>query len=376
MLRDFWAAPRLEVRREDRKRERAAFSVYRSYADPLAAATTSVFWRLHEAFYDPGRAAYLKFADPVTEFQRYKKESTVYRLAALFGWIQAFRRDLSFFTLDDKTRVHAVEEAVGALEHALAEGKLVEARRAKELAELWGVALPEDPDLISEAAVEMEEAVKTRHHVDELWQVARMADGEKLRVCATAASALARSAGAKKVPRETLEAELTDAVRILAVREAWIFRDQQGAIGDVMLEEILPGGSAGRRFDVKGYAAFHKMLYEDIEPAKNVWQGLRVRAYRDTKADSGRALRHVDQNWFGPIEKMLDGVDLREENGTDARVVQLRKILVATARILVSIVSVDERPGSVSEITVRTAKEVLCDKEQEGKRSTGDDASS
>jgi hypothetical protein len=85
VLRDFWAAPWLEVRRENRERKRAAFSVYRSYVDPLAAATTSVFWRLHEAFYEPGRAAYLKFPEPVTEFQRYKKESTVYRLAALFG---------------------------------------------------------------------------------------------------------------------------------------------------------------------------------------------------------------------------------------------------------------------------------------------------
>lgn len=150
--------------------------------------------------------------------------------------------------------MHSVEEAIGALEHALAEGKLVEARRTEKLAELWGIALPGDPDSASEAAVEMEEAVKTRHGLDELWRVAGMSDEEKLQVCATAACVLARSSGQKEIPQETLEAELSDAVGILAVREAWIFRDQQGAIGDVMLEEISPGRIVDRRFDVKGYA--------------------------------------------------------------------------------------------------------------------------
>ena len=85
VLRDFWAAPRLETRRETRERRRAAFAVYTSYADPLAAAAASVFWRLNEAFYEPARAAYLKVPEPATEFHRYKLESTIYRLAALLG---------------------------------------------------------------------------------------------------------------------------------------------------------------------------------------------------------------------------------------------------------------------------------------------------
>jgi hypothetical protein len=155
-------------------------SVYRTYADPLAAAAASVFWRLYEAFYQPSRVTYLKLPEPITEFQRYKKESSVYRFGALFGWIRALRRDLSFFTVDDKTRVHTVEEAITTFEEALVEGKFVEAQRAADLAKLWGIALPEDPDLSSEAAVKMEEAVKFRYHIDELWRVAEMKEEEKL----------------------------------------------------------------------------------------------------------------------------------------------------------------------------------------------------
>ena len=58
---------------------------------------------------------------------------------------------------------------------------------------------------------------------------------------------------------------------------------------------------------------------------------------------------------------MLDSLDLRQEDGSDARVHQLRMTLVATARILVSVASVQERPGSVSEGTVKAAKKVIAD---------------
>lgn len=367
ILRDFWAAPQLEVRREDRERERAAFSVYRSYVDPLAAASTSVFWRLHEAFYDPGRAAYLKFPEPVTEFQHYKKQSTIYRLAALFGWIQAFRRELSFFTLDDKTRVHDVEEAVRALEQALAEGRLVEAKRTKELAELWHIGIPRDPDQISEASVKMEEAVKTKHRIDELWRVAELTYEEKLGVCATAASSLVRSVEQKKeVSQETLEAEVNKAVDILAVREAWIFRDQQAAIGDVMLEQLPSSSIAGRRFDVKGYAAFDAMMNESMSSTHHV--GERIQddvnhsANRDTDQPFGQ---HPGRKWLELIEKMLDGVDVSRKDHSDARPHQLREVLVSTARILVSVANVKERPGSVTEATVEAAKKVLKDHKED-----------
>jgi hypothetical protein len=106
------------------------------------------------------------------------------------------------------------------------------------------------------------------------------------------------------------------------------------------------------------------MLRGGHEPAKDVRRELQDGTDRGLAADPKRVVRYSDRNWFGPIEKMLDGVDLRREDSTDARVSQLRKTLVAAAHLLVSVASVEERPGSVSEVTLRAAKKVLRDHEK------------
>ena len=338
LLRDFVAAPRNELAREERQRRRAAFALYGSYADPLAAAATAVFWRLEEAFYHPGRAAYLELSEPVTEFQRYKLESTVYRLAALLGWIRAFRRELSFFSLDDRTRLYDLEREIGGLGKALAEGKREEARRAERLSTLWGVGLPGDGDRVMEASVKMEEAVKTRHGLNDLWRMRERPDDEQLAICATAAETLCRSVGEDGIASEKLREALPRAVDILGVREAWIFRDQQAAIGDLMLRELkgepVAAGPGARRFEVMGYGAFDAMLREPSEDAPG-------------------------RRWIGLLRRMLTELNVREDDGSDARVYQLRMTLLATAKILVAVAGVPERPGSVDEETASRAREVI-----------------
>lgn len=172
----------------------------------------------------------------------------------------------------------------------------------------------------------------------------------------------------KEIPPGTVEAKLPEAVGILAVREAWIFRDQQGAIGDVMLEEISSNGTATRRFDVKGYAAFDAILREGLETTGHAEEELDNGIDRETVSGVQPPFgsRH-DRLWFELIERMLNGLDLRQEHGSDARVNQLRMTLVATARILVSVASVRERPGSVSEGTVKAAKKVIADHDERTK---------
>lgn len=338
IFRDFVAVPRNELAREERQRKRAAFALFGSYADPLAAAATAVFWRLEEAFYHPGRATYLELPKPVTEFQRYKFESTVYRLAALLGWIRAFRRELSFFSLDDRTRLHRLEEEIRGFGNALAEGKREEVRRAERLGRFWGIELPEDADRVMEASVSMEEAVKTRHKLDDLWRIRERPPEEQATICCTAADALCRSSGVPEVPLEVAAANVPGAVEILGVREAWVFREQQAAIGDVMLEEISAERSGGRvavrRFEVIGYGPFDLLL-------------------RRAEADA------PERRWVGLLERMLMGLDLRGGEEWDARIFQLHEALLATARILVAVAEVEERPGSVEEPTVKRAQEII-----------------
>ena len=103
----------IEARKQHRKNE---MEVYRRYADPLASAASSLLWRLNEIFHQKGRESYL--IAPATEFERYKKTSSVYRIASLLGWIRAFRRELSFFEVSDRRRLTALKSALRALESA------------------------------------------------------------------------------------------------------------------------------------------------------------------------------------------------------------------------------------------------------------------
>jgi hypothetical protein len=69
LLRDLLGPLFLDALRERRERRKAALAVYGAYADPLAATTEYLFWRLREIFYEPSRAVYLKLPEPNTEYQ-------------------------------------------------------------------------------------------------------------------------------------------------------------------------------------------------------------------------------------------------------------------------------------------------------------------
>ena len=81
------------------------------------------------------------------------------------------RRELSFFTIDDRTRPKTVEDAIRELESALADGRHEEMRRIETLARLWALELPDDYRKRSEISVEIEGEIKTRYHLDEMWEL-------------------------------------------------------------------------------------------------------------------------------------------------------------------------------------------------------------
>src|SRR5690606_149979 len=87
----------IEDRDEKQRLERKSDGdIFRLYADPLAEATRALFYRLKEIVEVNGRAIYLSPEAPQTEYNKYKFTSTLYRLAAVLGWIRAFRRDRSY----------------------------------------------------------------------------------------------------------------------------------------------------------------------------------------------------------------------------------------------------------------------------------------
>ena len=157
ILRDFVA----KWWSDHRDSQRSSDDIYRGYAEPLAAAATSLMWRLLEVFGSDGRGSFLVASEPRTVFEDYKLRSTYYRLAALLGWIRALRRELSFLRLAGKRRIEIIDDAIEQLERSLADGHHVEIKRLEGLLHLWQIPPSSEKVEKGKLAVDVENVVKT-----------------------------------------------------------------------------------------------------------------------------------------------------------------------------------------------------------------------
>ena len=253
--------------REKRADEKTALSVYRNYADPLLHASISLFWRLRETLVDEGRGAYLKNNGSESEFDKYKFDSTLYRLATIIAWLRAYKRELAFFSVKEASKLEALHRAIAELEKALADGDHVEGQRLRAVSDLWGIPTPTEAEEASKRAVAIEHALKhssipTEGDYFSLLQADR---STQERVCRDIADYLANEAGTATVPPEVLRETLARAAQALSTREAWLYRDFQSGIGDLMIEIIH---DAGRRFDVIGFKGFEQLLQSEDKETK------------------------------------------------------------------------------------------------------------
>jgi hypothetical protein len=112
---------RMSSKREDKKKE---IERLRLYIEPLVVSAKKLFWRLDEVFSSEGSGAYLRSDVPNSEYNQYKKASTLYRLASVLGWKRAFRRELMLVNLDLIAEFTNVEKALVDLEKAMADAKI------------------------------------------------------------------------------------------------------------------------------------------------------------------------------------------------------------------------------------------------------------
>ena len=295
---------------EERREKTAALrAVYSRYGDPLSSSTVSLMWRLHEALELPGRGRFLKLAglpaatNKYSTFGAYKKLSTLYRLAVLLGWIRACRREFSYLKVAGQDKAEPIDAAMAEFESALADGPAVEVERLEKLCTLWGLNAPADENRRSSAAVDLEAAIDEfmeATHTDEIFT---MTDHDKHGLASCAASAITGAFKVQAVPSNVLTQTWARAVQIIDIKEAWIYRDWQSAIGDLMLRPVDNGD---RRFDVISYGEFESICTTGTDEEKK---------------------------WISRISAVFDGIDVSVRNQYDHRPDQLLAVMRATARL-------------------------------------------
>lgn len=269
----------------------------RLYADPLREAVSSLKFRLQEII-EKKQGRYLRSDAPKTPFLTYKRISTLYRIAALLGWIRAVRRERSY--LDPKLASASSEmKLIGKIEAALADGDHVELQRLQELMALWGITTIPSADQAHLAnRIDAERAdFLAANDVLAAADLSPEHQGELARRCADLVVT-----GAAVPISDTFVAETSaGALAILGIKEAYIYRDWQAAIGDLMLEKSEGGP---RHFSVLGFGAFETMLL---------------------KAESRNSAAR-DRRWFERLQLIILDLDMTNDDRFDARRGQLREL--------------------------------------------------
>ncbi|HEX4143406.1 MAG TPA: hypothetical protein VHY91_07635 [Pirellulales bacterium] len=288
--------------REDRQSEegRESTGAVWQYAAPLYRSIEALHYRLKEVI-DDGPATYLLLGAPKTDYFEYKRISTVYRLAAVLGWIRGYRKERSYL---DPTRDSAqsdVERAIAAVESALADGQHVEAQRLQELVKLWSVPADRVSDLAAQRRIAAELDVLHRDFLAnaDKRSLSELDDAQQITVCKRCAALIAERLKVA-IPEHLVSAEVKRAVIYLDIKEAYIYRDWQAAIGDLMLTAI---SNASRRFDVIGYGDFEA----------------RYLAARELPSST-------DRLWLDRLESLVLGLDMRVAGIFDARREQVRRL--------------------------------------------------
>jgi hypothetical protein len=163
-------------------------------------------------------------------------------------------------------------------------------------------------------AVDLEIAIDEFFENKDVDEVDLLLEGQQHELVSIAANAITGSLSIQDVPRAVLEESCARAIQIVDFKEAWIYRDWQSAIGDLMLRQV---GGGERRFEVVGFSEFESMCTDETA---------------------------VEKKWIHRLSAVFDGIDLSSKNLFDHRPSQLGAVLHATASLALALaLTVDER---------------------------------
>lgn len=308
--------------RDANERIRTSRKVHEKYSDPLAASASALMWRLQELVKEGGRDYYLQSGSTRTSFEMYKATSTLYRLAVSLAWIRGLRREI-FFLRADKRRLRknqiALETAINQLVDALADGDHMETQRVIATAAYLRIDIPDDQleQLGATVDFELDRFVHARGKL-------RIRDLNEREQREAVRLTVSRIGGKDAVAQ--LDDELRDLRKVIDAREAWIYRDWQAAIGDLLLSEASTGP---RTYDVIGYREFEHICENGSEEQKK---------------------------WLRRLNTLLDNLDMSTPPDQDARVDVLKAAYRACGAIIIAISELQNERSPIDDRALEAAK--------------------
>jgi hypothetical protein len=212
---------------------------------------------------------------------------------------------------------------------ALAEGRRVEEQRVAALIELWDLPPNASPEARKSVGVHIDHQVKSFLHEKLVSSSHDLSGRDQQELSGLVAKTLANALGCPAVSVRLVGETVAGAVSALAVREAWIYRDWQAAIGDLMLRRVEQGQ---RQFEVMGYLDFEALCATGEE---------------------------AERLWLRRLYAVIDDLDVFGSQAADARIDQLRAAHHATAKIIDALHHADLDRSRISDETLTAAAALL-----------------
>ncbi len=304
----------------ERRRERHdSLAVCRSYADPISRAAKRLFWRLREMTVADRATSY--FSEPRTNFEEYKYNSTLYRICEMVGWLRAYRLEINYFPINAR-ELKSVTDAIEFFESTLSEGAHVELERARRVCKTLGISELNERELEAKA-LDVERTLKRALQLEGVDLATELRGRRRKALCTEVADILSYGS-------ELSDEQCESVVSALAIREAWLYRDYQDGLGDLMLRPVSRGS---RRFDVIGFAEFERFLRTN-DPDQRIW--------------------------VSRVQGLVDDLDVGGGNQGDARTEMFRMTLTATGGLLAALGDLDSDRRAALGTTLREVEDLRC----------------
>ncbi len=299
------------IRRNENKREiKQKKNTFKLYAHPIIRASEQLAWRLKEILEFKG--AFLLPNAVKNDYYQYKIDSTIYRLCALLGWVQAAKREFSYFNTPDSKEHTRIQNAIGTFRKALADGAHIEISILDYLTKLFnlnisGLSEIDKTYLGAELEVIVFKYISSNVKAD----VINLGEDKQLELLTEILDTISTKANQSKVNPEVKKENRVTAINEIARKFCWIYRDWQHAIGDLMLTKL--DGTA-RRYDVIGYGKFEEMLKDGNE---------------------------IEKKWIKKISRLFENLDVSIDDRFDARVSQMKFLFASLLNLINVFDSID-----------------------------------
>jgi hypothetical protein len=299
LTKDLWFPILTEKRNSKAKRKQT----FKKYANPLMVSSVALLYRIREIFY---RGYFLLDEAPKNFYNNYKYVSSVYRLLAVIGWIRASKIELSHIEVEKDDDYKQIEKAIFEFEKSLADGEHIEQSVLENLSKHWNLEIANiSNEEKRKLGVSIENAIDKFCFKENIEIPLLLTEGSKKDLAKTVSDLICSKINCTKIGNEIINETINTAVKEMSRVEAWIFRDWQSALGDMMIKKAA--NDTDRKFEVIGYKEFEQ-IYFSQEPE--------------------------NRKWIERIDRLFKNLDVAIADHFDSRAQQFKNIYKATYELL------------------------------------------